>query len=182
MFGMVLALPFGASPLVIWLTADRIAQINVHRGLSIAWGSKLFTKGIDLLKRIYQDVMVWAKHPKALLFSLAFTGIHMLCLFSVIYLLLDDMGEHLTLGEVGGLWSFVYFVTLLPISINGYGVQEISMAFIYSEVGGISLQSGLTVSILFRTLMLLGSLPGAVFVPGIVAGIKANNKSEQEIF
>jgi hypothetical protein len=52
--------------------------------------------------------------------------------------------------------------------------QEISMAFIYSEVGGIPLQTGLTVSILFRTLMLLGSLPGAVFVPGIVAGIKAN--------
>lgn len=91
----------------------------------------------------------------------------MLCLFSIIYLLLDDMGEHLNMGVVGELWSFVYFVTLLPISINGYGVQEISMAFIYSEVGGILLQTGLTVSILFRTLMLLGSLPGAVFVPGI---------------
>ena len=51
----------------------------------------LFAKGIDLLKRIYQDVMVWAKHPNALLLSLAFTGIHMICLFSVIFLLLDGL-------------------------------------------------------------------------------------------
>jgi hypothetical protein len=79
---------------------------------------------------------------------------------------------------VAGLWGFVYFITLLPVSINGLGVQEVSMAFIFSEVGGISLQNGLTVSVLFRTLMMLGSLPGAVFLPGIIAGSKGKGQKE----
>lgn len=180
MFGMLLALPFGIRPLVVWFYAGRIADINAHWGFSMAWSSKLYKKGVDLFQRLYRDVMVWAKHPKTLFLSLAYTGIHMLCLFSAIYLLLDDLGEYSNLGIIGGLWSFVYLITLLPISINGYGVQEISMAFIFSEVGGISLQSGLTVSILLRTLMLFGSLPGAIFVPGIIVGIKENKQSEVE--
>jgi uncharacterized membrane protein YbhN (UPF0104 family) len=180
MFGMLLALPFGIRPLVVWFYAGRIAEIKAQWGFSMIWSSRLYKKGVDLFQRLYRDVMVWAKHPRTLLLSLIYTGIHMLCLFSAIYLLLDDLGEFLNLGIVGGLWSFVYLITLLPISINGYGVQEISMAFIFSEVGGISLQSGLTVSILIRTLMLLGSLPGAIFVPGIIVGIKENKQFEQE--
>ena len=87
------------------------------------------------------------------------------------------MGEDLSFGLIAGLWSFVYFVTLLPISINGYGVQEISIAFIFSEVGGASLESGLTVSVIYRTLMMIASLPGVLFVPGIIAG----NKKQEEI-
>ena len=99
----------------------------------------------------------------------------MLSFFGTIMLLLDDMGDPLPFGIVAGLWSFVYFVTLMPISINGYGIQEISIAYIFSEVGGVSLQSSLTVSVLFRTLMLVASVPGAIFLPGIISGTKKQN-------
>jgi uncharacterized membrane protein YbhN (UPF0104 family) len=175
MFGMALALPFGARYLFVWFATDQATQTSMVMHSLFAWSSKLWAKGVDLLRNIYQDVLIWGKHPKSLLLSFVFTGIHMLCIFCIINLLLDDLGEHLNLWLVGGLWSFVYFVTLLPISINGYGVQEISMAFIFSEVGGISLQSGLTASILFRALMLLGSIPGVFFISRIIAGIRAND-------
>jgi uncharacterized membrane protein YbhN (UPF0104 family) len=172
MFGMVLALPFGAKPLLGWLSVTRISQTDVAVGLSLPWVSKLKDKIVAFWGRIYRSVMVWSAHPKSLLISLGFSGIHMICLFGIITLFLRDVGEDLSFGLVAGLWSFVYFITLLPISINGYGVQEISMAFIFSEVGGISIQNGLTISLLLRTLMLVGSLPGAIFLPGIVAGTK----------
>jgi uncharacterized membrane protein YbhN (UPF0104 family) len=172
MFGMVLALPFGAKPLLGWLFAASVSRTDVVFGLSLPWVPKLRGKIADFLRRIYRAVMVWSEHPKSLLISLFFSGVHMICLFGIIMLLLGDVGERLSFGLVAGLWSFVYFVTLLPISINGYGVQEISMAFIFSEVGGISIQNGLTISILLRTLMLVGSLPGAIFLPGIITGTK----------
>ena len=178
MFGMALALPFGARHFFAWFTNGQNAQAVVFEYSLFGCSSKLWRKGVDLLRKIYQDVLIWGKHPKALLLSLFFTGIHMVCIFYIIDLLLGDIGEHLNLWLVGGLWSFVYFVTLLPISINGYGVQEISMAFIFSEVGGVSLQSGLTTSLLFRTLMLLGSIPGVFFIPRIIAGIKANDHQQ----
>jgi hypothetical protein len=63
----------------------------------------------------------------------------------------------------------VYFVTLIPISVNGYGLQEISMTLIFSNFGKASMSDGLTIAILFRTLMLLASLPGALSLPDILS-------------
>lgn len=70
---------------------------------------------------------------------------------------------------IGGLYSLVYFVTLLPVSINGYGVQEFSMTLIFSNLGRASVGSGLIVALLFRTLMMTASLPGAAFIPDILS-------------
>jgi hypothetical protein len=110
--------------------------------------------------------------------ALVFSFVHMLGLFGMITVLLNAMDETMSLWLVGGLWSFVYFVTILPISINGYGVQEVAMTFFFTEVGGISIQSGLTIAVLFRTLMMLASLPGAAFVPGIMAGAKGESGTQ----
>jgi len=172
MIGMGIALPFGVIPLGAWLSFSSISPAEAYLGLSLTWVSRFRQRVVNLLHRVYEAVRLWSKHPMSLLSSFVFTLVHMLCLFGTISLLLDDMGEKLPFGWVAGMWSFVYFVTLMPISINGYGVQEISMAFIFTEVGGISLQSGLAVSVLFRTLMMLASVPGAVFIPGILAATK----------
>jgi len=170
MLGMVFALPFGARPLFRWLSVGMAPQAGIVAGVSIPWINSLCERGAAVLKKLVEAVKVWSNHPRSLLISLGCTFIHMLCTFGSMKLLFNDMGEQLPFSLVAGLWSFVYFVTLLPVSINGFGVQEISIAFIFSEVGGVSLQHGLTVSVVFRTLMMIGSLPGVFFVPGIIAG------------
>ena len=68
-----------------------------------------------------------------------------------------------------GLWSMAYFVTLVPISINGYGVQELSLTFLFSGVGGISTVVGLTLAVMIRVLYMVASLPGAVYLPAILS-------------
>jgi hypothetical protein len=97
----------------------------------------------------------------------------MLSLFGSIAVLLHGMGETISFWHIAGLWSAVYFVTLVPISINGYGVQEVSMAFFFTTLGGVSEAGGLTIALLVRTLTMLASLPGAAAVPEIMAGRKA---------
>ncbi|RPI30382.1 MAG: hypothetical protein EHM70_14050 [Chloroflexota bacterium] len=86
--------------------------------------------------------------------------------------MLDDMDQTVPILLVGGLESISYFITLLPVSINGLGVQELSIAVLFSAYGGASQESGLTLAILYRTLMLFASLPGALFIPGMLAGEK----------
>jgi len=171
MLGMILAIPFGAAPLLTWFSTQS-ASSGLSTGLAAVWMGKQWDRMAKLLKLMLAAVQVWLKHPKSIVFSLLFTGLHMLCLFGTIVLLLDDMGESMSLWLAGGLWSFVYFITLLPISINGYGVQEISMTFIFTQVGGISMQGSLAISLLIRTIQMLASLPGAFFMPGIMAGSK----------
>jgi len=51
-------------------------------------------------------------------------------------------------------------------------VQELAMTFFYVTIGGISPSSGFTVALMVRLLQTLASLPGAVFIPGILAGRK----------
>jgi uncharacterized membrane protein YbhN (UPF0104 family) len=96
----------------------------------------------------------------------------MLCTFGMVKLLLGGMGEHISFWLVMGLWSATYFVTLLPISINGMGVQELAITFFYVALGGISQPSALTLALLMRVLPMIASLPGSLFIPDILAGRK----------
>ncbi|MBN1537187.1 MAG: flippase-like domain-containing protein [Anaerolineales bacterium] len=132
------------------------------------WMQTLWEKGRRFIKQVVTAFSRWVNHPKGLIYAFICTWVHMLCHFGTITLLLHGMGETITFWHVAGLWSFVYFITQIPISINGYGLQEVSMAFIYSNLGGISYQSSLTIALLLRTLVMFASLPGAFFVPGIL--------------
>lgn len=90
----------------------------------------------------------------------------MVCFFGIFWILLAGLRDPIPFSLAAGLYSFIYLVTLLPISINGYGLQELSISVIFSEVGGISLQNSLTMALIFRTMTMLASLPGAFILPG----------------
>jgi uncharacterized membrane protein YbhN (UPF0104 family) len=128
--------------------------------------------------RLSNALQAWIRQPRILLASFIFTLVHMLCIYTSITLLLHGMGEKMNIWLIAGLWSVVYFFTLLPVSINGYGLQEISIAYTFSHVGGISEPSALTLALLLRTLTMIASLPGAAFVPGILAAERSLQSKE----
>jgi len=166
MFGMALALPLGIIQLLDWFRAESALTVLIPGG----WLREGLQKTAHTLRRIWTSLSFWGRQPRSLLEATFFTGIHMLCLFTSIMILLADMGSHLSLGVIGGLWSVVYFVSLLPISINGYGVQEIAMVFMFSGMGGIASSDALTVAVLVRTVQMFAGLPGAAFIPSTMAG------------
>jgi glycosyltransferase 2 family protein len=139
---------------------------------SISWVSPLSKKIQKFFQDLLNTLQVWIKQPKSLLGALGFTWIHMLCTFGMVKLMLGGMDEHISFWLVMGLWSATYFVTLLPISINGMGVQELAITFFYVTLGGISQSSALTLALLMRVLQMLASLPGTLFIPDILAGRK----------
>jgi glycosyltransferase 2 family protein len=189
MAGMAMTLPFGIFRLMsVKPIGGAGSSYNPSAWLSLSfisknkWFSPLWEKGNRFLRQVLSAFSDWLKHPRGLFNSLVFTWIHMLCWFGAITLLLHGMGETITFWQVAGLWSFVYFITQIPISINGYGLQEVSMAFIYTNLGGISYQSSLTIALLLRTLTMFASLPGAVFVPGILeARAKQAEKTPEDL-
>ena len=134
---------------------------------------RIWRKTRQLGQRVFQALSFWLKKPSALISALICTWIHMLFLFLALWLLIIEMGEEMPLWLVGGLWTIVYFVTLLPLSINGLGIQEVSMTFIFSSIGGISLNGSIMLALLIRTLMMLASLPGVAFLPMILTAVKS---------
>ena len=122
---------------------------------------------------LLQALKVWLNKPRSLATSLGFTWIHMLCTFGAVSVLLVGMGESIPFWMIMGLWSATYFITLLPISINGLGVQEVALTYLFTNYGGVSLHSVLAMALLMRALPILASLPGAVFLPALLQPKKA---------
>jgi len=141
MAGMLMALPFGIPAYV-----QHIHNQSITSGSAIPWLAPFVGKAQQFFQELLQALQIWLKQPRALLGALGFTWVHMLCTFGIVYLLLGGMGEHISFWLVMGLWSATYFVTLLPISINGMGVQELAMTFFYVSLGGISQSAGLTLA------------------------------------
>jgi uncharacterized membrane protein YbhN (UPF0104 family) len=174
MTGMAMILPFGL-PGLIKVLPSGAALFHSSNSLLVGaalsregWLKQSWERGVHILKRLFWALALWKKNPKSLLFALGCSWIHMVCFILFQRLLLDSLGQTISTFLIAGLWSITYFVTQLPVSINGWGVQELSLTFLFTRVGGITTESSLTLALLLRVLQMLASLPGALFVPGVV--------------
>ncbi|MEO8354691.1 MAG: lysylphosphatidylglycerol synthase transmembrane domain-containing protein [Chloroflexota bacterium] len=128
-------------------------------------------KPLAFIKRTLATFSIWLQKPGSLFLSLLFTWVHMLCVFGSIYVFTKDLGSHVSFWMIAGLWSLTYFITLIPISINGYGLQELSFTFLFSHVAGVSPTMSLTVVVLIRAYLVISSLPGAFLLPSALAAM-----------
>ena len=169
MAGMLVTLPFGLSPVLSFGTT----------GLQTISFGALFQKGFDFGKRTFGTFGIWFKKPLALVASLIATFGNMIFIFLAIFLLITGMGHHVSYWLIAGLYGLTYFVTLIPISVNGFGVQELSLTFLLSKFGGLSHSESLTIAVLIRVLFIVTSLPGAFFLPSILAAM--NDKESETV-
>jgi hypothetical protein len=179
------------------LVADRLVGMFgmfmvAPLGLYYSWGAlpvnsagmsyvAFLKKPLAFTKRTFRTFSIWFKKPLSLLASLGFSWIHMICLFWSIKIFLAALGYPVSFWMVAGLWSLTYFITQVPISINGYGLQELSFTFLFSRVAGVPPADSLTVGILIRSYLVLASLPGAFFLPSALAAMTEKNSSAPDL-
>ncbi len=178
MLGMLLIMPFG-----IPIFSKLFHLANGHHATTTALVSQMMnceepkkTRNITVrlrrgIGRTFEAFGDGLRKPGHLFGALCFTWIHMLGYFVSIAVLLSGMKEPLSFLMIAEGWTIVYFLTLLPISINGLGVQEISIAYIYTRMG-VSGSAAIGTALFIRTFSILASLPGAVFIPSIMVGTR----------
>lgn len=158
MLGMSLAAPLG------------LIQLFGPSGAAPALAlPPLAQRGWNFLLQTLRSFSLWLKQPASLALSLTFALAHMLCTFGASALLLHSLGQAISFWQLTGLLSLAYFITLLPISINGYGLQEFSVTYLLSTFAGVSLPASAMLALLHRLLMMTASLPGAFTLPGVLA-------------
>jgi glycosyltransferase 2 family protein len=162
MAGMATVLPFGLIPLWSW-GAGRILQ-------SIALAA-LWKKAWEFVVRTFRALKIWLKKPVSLLGAYCLTWGHLLCFFGATSVLLTGLNESVPFWTIAGISSIVYFLTQIPISINGYGVQEISQTYLFVHLAGISVPNAITLALLIRVIFMIASLPGAFYLPSILTAI-----------
>ena len=171
LFGMLLAVPLGLQN----LTSENFQALHAFPPALLAfqssWLNKLLRRLNSMRLRLLKALKLWISQPAALLTSLGFSLAHMACLFGAMYILLVGMREPLPYLTIAGLWSFVYVVTLLPFTINALGLQEVSITYAFNHLGGLSTANSLVLALLVRTLFMLASLPGALFLSELLPGV-----------
>lgn len=131
---------------------------------------KVWKKIKSYFQRVILALKIWIKHPVQLVIAAGFSFLHMACTFTIVFLVLRELQNPVSWWLSGGLWVLVYFVTLLPISINGLGLQEASLSLVYTSFAGVSESNSLVLAIIIRVLFMIASLPGAFFLPKTLSG------------
>lgn len=176
MAGMFLALPFAIPSFVAYLNQNG-TRSSVPLFSAVPFVSNAWNKIQQAFKNVFSNFKYWGKNPLILLRALGFTFIHMLATFLIVQILIEGMGESMPFGQIAGLWSLTYFITLLPISINGLGLQEVTITNLFSVVGGLQPSTSISLAILLRVAWMIGSLPGAFTLSGILSDTKKQSET-----
>jgi uncharacterized membrane protein YbhN (UPF0104 family) len=171
MAGMSIMVPGG-----VYLLAHPVQSVAFSLTSSIAFSAsglrlslnKLWEKLIKFLRQLLKDLLFWFKHPRNLLLSFLYTLIHETILFGMLWFFLRSVGENVPIWVVASIYSLSYLATLIPLSIGGLGIQEMSITYLYSNFAGVSVQAALALAVLSRMAFIINSLPGAFFLPSIL--------------
>ncbi|MBI9051217.1 MAG: flippase-like domain-containing protein [Anaerolineaceae bacterium] len=178
MFGMVLVLPFGLIDVLPMLMRGELdmSTDKPATGFALVISERfrvLYQKIRKALHDLFVQIGDWVRHPLTLVMPLLMTFLHMLLLFGIINLIFNGMGDKVPFLLIAGLYSVGYFITLIPISINGYGLQEISITILFVNVAGVSTSHAVIMALMIRFLMMTASLPGMFLLPKILPDTKA---------
>lgn len=84
------------------------------------------------------------------------------CFCTAIYLLAQSVGAPITFWDTLVMIPPVLLIIMLPISMGGWGVREVSMVGMLALVG-VPKEAALTISVQMGILGIIASLPGAYF-------------------
>lgn len=141
---------------------------------------RLRQKVSSFFTKTWQALKLWTRQPGQLLLAAIFSFIHMGCTFTMVTVILKNLANPISWWTAGGLWVLVYFITLIPISINGLGLQEASLSLVYVTFAGVSESNSLVLALLIRVLFMIASLPGAFFLPRLMSGVRDSNRFTEE--
>ncbi len=169
--GAVWAWPYLDQRQVIWM-----ALLPALSGLLIALAALNERWVVVAIHRIGQHRSRWVKkllewqnavrayrhHRRALFQAFVVTiGIHALRVASI-YLVGLALGDGITIAMCLGLVPLILLVSLLPISIGGFGVRENAFVHLFGQFG-IAPELSFSVSLVAHTLSVLAHVPGGIW-------------------
>jgi uncharacterized membrane protein YbhN (UPF0104 family) len=135
---------------------------------------KKFKRAFEPLINAYR---IWSHRPVVLVEAFIISWLSLISVFIGVWILSRAIGIPVALYQVTAISSLVYLLTLLPFSINGYGVREVAVTALYIQVGA-TLEQASTLALLTRILSLIATLPGALWLSQVVAGPLRNAEIE----
>lgn len=125
---------------------------------------KLFEK---YFPKIQQALHTWSKQPLSFLWAFIYAWPSNLLPILGTFMIARALGMEISFWHAIGVQTVSYFLSVLPISINGYGLREVVYTTLYSSIG-ISVEQASSLAIITRFVTILSTLPGALWLNSLL--------------
>ncbi len=115
----------------------------------------------------------WASRPWSFVYAFLAAWPSNLFPMAATYLIARQLDMDVSFWQVAGVQTVAYFVTVLPISVNGIGWREMIYASLYTTLGA-TLEQASTLALVTRFITLLVTVPGAFWLSGAVTDAALN--------
>jgi glycosyltransferase 2 family protein len=156
---------FGAQLLVLL----KFGQVAGGTGLAAAFvpAEKKKRSWKETFAEVKEALVMWRNRPWQLALAFVISWLSIFVIFLGVWVIARGLGIHVALYQVMGINVLTYLLTLLPVSVNGYGVREVAMTTLYMQLGA-SLEQASTLALITRFFMLMETLPGALWLSQIL--------------
>lgn len=117
--------------------------------------------------KLASAVKMWATNPLSFVYAFLAAWPSNLLPIAATYLLASQLGMHVSYWQVLSVQTVSYFLSLLPISVNGYGLREVAYTTLYASLGA-TLEQASTLALITRFSMVLCTIPGALWLSNSV--------------
>lgn len=115
------------------------------------------------LASLAESIEDYRSHPKTLLVVFLILELALASGILVTFFVSQILGIDVSLGHLIAVVPIISLLSLMPISLNGIGIAEAAFVFFLAKVG-ISASEALLLALTIRSLMIIATLPGAVFL------------------
>jgi uncharacterized membrane protein YbhN (UPF0104 family) len=151
-----------------WPLISSIVQSGLGILGSIAFINSRFIRTIrDFATRLWEALTMWAKDPGSLLLSLITSWLGVACYFTAVWVCARGLNIEVSIFNVAGVTGLTYFLTLFPISINGYGIRELGVLALYTQLGA-QPEAAAALALITRAMLLTVSLPGVIWLGSVM--------------
>lgn len=172
--GMCALIPLSFPILGAWTSGGFAVGFAASRGSSGSTESPVRR----FLGRARGVLTLWRRKPGSLIKALGLSWLGVICYLAGMWLLARDLGIEVTPIQVAGATTITYFLTLVPIAINGYGIREAAILAVYLPLGA-SPEQATALALLSRALVVLVTFPGALWLGGITADSLAPRRGSE---
>jgi glycosyltransferase 2 family protein len=120
--------------------------------------------------KVVSAFRLWSSKPWAFLYAFLAAWPSNLLPMAATYLLARQLDMNITFWQVIGVQTVSYFLSVLPISVNGYGLREVAYTTLYTALGS-TLEQASTLALVTRFMTVLCTIPGAIWLTSAVTGV-----------
>jgi hypothetical protein len=120
--------------------------------------------------KIAGAVREWASRPAAFGWAFLAGWASNLTYMLANFIVARQLGMEISFVQIMAVQTVAYFVSVLPISVNGYGVREVTLTTLFTALGA-TLEQASTMAVLTRFMAVLVTVPGALWVSSVASDV-----------